>query len=311
VAEFETIQERNISGKGVLRVPSDFAKSRLRILYCSVYRKPKSEYLNLNYSPPKSQYGWLTFSRNGYVVSESLIQYPQQSFDGVADITSQNLIAIKCAYDGILQSFVNLVNGLALTPGSAGLFVTGVTDLIKDYEYLNLAWDEVRVVCYADTALNLKLVALPHDTCDPDKDRPRKPPVPPPPPSTVPPGTPVENLSPPYEDEDNPDNFTEPFEGDTEPPLFGEPCAKYSVPFSLTYFDGVGRVPVDSQAVVFGEIGTFRTSITTPTSWDLLLECRGQAGSPGDVCLAFGEYSIFNGGVDYEDVVVGEPVLIP
>lgn len=274
MAEFETIQERNISGKGVLRVPSDFAKSRLRILYCSVIRKPKSEYLNYHYSPPESQYGWLTFWRNGYVVGQAQIKFPMQSFDGVADITSQNLIAIKCMYDGILQSFQNLVNGIAGTPGGIGIFYAGTVDLIKDYEYLNLAWDEVRVVCYADTALNLKLVALPHDTCDPEKDRPRKPPVPPPPPENVPPGTPIENLDPPYEDPENPDNFTDPYPGDDNSPFpIGEQCVSYVVSIEAVEFGG-NIFAFD--ATLFGEI---EGAGITNDGASIYVDCRGGSGS--------------------------------
>lgn len=226
MADFETIQERNISGKGVLRVPSDYTKSRLLILYCSVFRKPKAEYLNYNYSPPRSRYAFLTFWRNGYVIGQSSVEYPSQSFDGLSDVTSQTLIAVKCAYAGILQSFINLTNALAFTPGGLGLTYLSVTDLIKDYEYLNLSWDEVRVVCYADTAINLKLVALEHDSCDDQSNRPRKPPPPPPPPPSVPPGTPVEGLDPPYEEDD----FTEPYDGDSneEEPI-GEQCVLYDV----------------------------------------------------------------------------------
>lgn len=253
MAEFETIQERNISGKGVLRVPSDYSKSRLRILYCSVFRKPKAEYLNFNYSPPRSRYAWLTFWRNGYVVGDAALEFPSQSFDGVTDITSQNLIAIKCMYEGILQSFVNLTNALAATPGGLGLTYISTDDLIKDYEYLNLSWDEVRVVCYADTAINFKLVALPHDTCDPLKDRPRKPPPPPPPPPPVPPGTPLTNLDPPYEDESNPDNFTEPYPGDDNSPFpIGEECQQYDVSIIVNTFGGES-IPLTFR--LFGIIG--------------------------------------------------------
>lgn len=220
MAEYELIQERNISGKGVLRVPSDIQKRRHVVLYASVLRPPKSPYLNLNYSPPRSRYGFLTFLRNDYVIGFGAMEWKQQSYDTITDQTSQNLIAIKCAYEGMLQSLNNFAIALSLIPVS-------VVDLIKDYEYLDLAWDEVRVVCYADTAINLRLYSLPHDTCDPSKDKPKKPPVPPPPPPEQPPGTPLENLDPPYDGDD----VTDPYDGDetTPPPLTppGEACVAY------------------------------------------------------------------------------------
>lgn len=246
----------------MLRVPSDVQKRRLVILYSSLIRPPLSPYVNLNYSPPRSRYGFLTFHRNGYVVGEGAIEFDKQSFDTVADITSQNLIAIKCAYEGILQSYVNLAVGIGGTPGGVGMSVVSVTDLIKDYEYLDLAWDEVRVVCYADTALNLKLYALPHDTCDPLKDKPRKPPPPEPPPDPVPPGTPLTNLDPPYEDEENPDNFTEPFPGDESDPTPLPPtdeCVGYNVAWVL--FDSLINAEQSDTVPLFGEIDDYRVTL--------------------------------------------------
>lgn len=220
MAEFQLIQERNISGKGVLRVPSDIVKRRLVVLYASVLRPPLSPYTNLSYAPPRSRYANLTFLRNDHVIGVTPMEFKKQSWDTVADITSQNLIAIKCAYEGMLQSLNNFAIALNLVPVS-------VVDLIKDYEYLDLAWDEVRVVCTNDTALNLRLYTLPHDTCNPDKDKPRKPPPPPPPPDEVPPGTPLDNLDPPYDGDDTTDPY--PGDGTTPPALMppGESCVAY------------------------------------------------------------------------------------
>ncbi len=93
-------------------------------------------------------------------------------------------------------------------------------DLIKDYEYLSLHWDEVLIKCYADTALQVRFYSLIHDTCDPDKDKKKEPPPPPPPLPKVPPGEPISSISPPYDDEEGSEN-TEPFDGDEFEP--GEP----------------------------------------------------------------------------------------
>jgi hypothetical protein len=276
MAEFELVQERNISGKGILRVPSEADKTRLFVLYASVIRRPRSEYLNFNYLPPRSRYGFLTFLRNGYVIATGEIEYPRQSYDGVTDITGQNLIAIKCAYEGILQTFTNFAVALQLIPIS-------VTDLIAEYEYLNLSWDEVRVVCYADTAVNLRLYSLKFDTCDEEKDRPRKPPPPPPPPEESPPGTPLENLDPPYEDEDNPDNITEPFPGDDNSPFpVGEQCVSYLVIVDALQFDGnIFRI----EAILFGEIEDVGVANNGAS---IYVDCRGGQGSidpPAPECL--------------------------
>lgn len=243
--DFELFQERTISGKGVLRVPSELTKRRAVVLYCDLVRPPTSPYYNANYNPPQSMYGFLTFLREGYVIDEAKIHYKQQSWDAVPDITAQNLIAIKCMYKGVLQSYVNLATALSLP-------VISVTDLIKDYEYLDLMWDEVRVVCYADAALKLRLYALPNDKCQDDADKPRKPPKPPAIPP-VPPGTPIE-VDEPYEDDpENPDDVTDPYEGDDYPPgPGGETCVKYDISWSV-YDSLLGRSQ-SGTTQVWGEV---------------------------------------------------------
>jgi hypothetical protein len=223
--EPELVQNRTISGKGVLKVPSDVTRIRYFTLYADVLREPTSPYLNLNYNPPRSRYATLTFLRDGYVQFEHTLDYQRQSWDFVADYTSQNLIALKCAYDGILKSFVNLGVALNAIPVS-------VTDTIKDYEYLVLLFDEIKIVCYADTGIQLKLYTTANDTCDPDKDNPRKPPPPPPPKPKVPPQTPIPDISPPYDPGNDPDSkygdngdtSPNPVDIPDEPPPPPQPC---------------------------------------------------------------------------------------
>lgn len=277
MAEFELIQTRNISGKGMLRLPSDSKKRRMGILYASVLRPPTSPYYNLNYSPKRSRYAYLTFLRNDYVIADGSIEYEQQSFDVVTDLTGQNLIALKCAYKGILQTFQNFAQ-------AQNLFLESITDTIKDYEYLDLAWDEVRVTCYADTALQLQLYALPFDKCDDESDKPKRPPKPPPPPAPVPPGTPLDGLDPPYEDEENPDNFTEPYPGDDNNPFpFGEECTQYDITLRVIPFVGD---PIVLTFRMFGEVEG--VGIGGGGSFVYIL-CRGGRDSivpPAGACLA-------------------------
>lgn len=211
MAEYELIQERLISGKGVLRVPTDKKKLRHYILYSDVIRLPKNAYINKNWNPDKGKYAFITMVRNEYVIAEIPIEYKRQSIDGIADIAGQTLIAVKCAYEGTLITLSNLGLSLGAPPLS-------YQDLIKDYENLNLAWDEIRVSCYADTALQLRLYRRNYDTCNADKDKQPPPPPPPPPLPPVPPGTPIADISPPYDRDDSDDGNSIPFEGDDVPP---------------------------------------------------------------------------------------------
>lgn len=209
MAEYVQEQDRLISGKGQLKIVADPVKFRHAYVLLDVIRPPTNLYLNYNYNPPRSRYATLTFRRQGYVVDTCSMEFERERVDIVNDITGQNLIAIKCAYDGILQTFVNLSIALANTPGGVGLQPITKVDAIKDYEYLTLAWDEILIKCYADTALQVRLFTLLHDTCDPEKDKGKEPPPPPPPLPKLPAGTPIGNISPPYDDPDT-DDETEP-----------------------------------------------------------------------------------------------------
>lgn len=215
MAQWEQIESRTVSGQGVLRVPALNNKFRAVILYCDVVRPPKNKYVNKNWNPERGKYAFLTFVRNEYVIGHDAMEFDRQSWDGIQDISGQTLIAVKCAYDGILQTFVNLSIALAATPGGVGLMPINKVDLIKDYENLANSWQEVRIKCYADTAVQARLFALKYDSCTPDRDDERPPPPPPSPPPPVPPGTPLNNISPPYDRFTNDNRNTVPFPGDT------------------------------------------------------------------------------------------------
>lgn len=264
----ELIQERLISGKGVLKVPEDKQKVRTYILYVDVIREPKSKYLNLAYNPGRSRYGTINFFRNGYVIGSVPVEYPRQSFDGVNDISGQVLNAVKCAYTGTLESF----NRLA---GALGLTVLPYTDLIRGYENLRLSWTEARVVCYADTALQVRLYSTEYDICGESEDKDQPPPPPPPPLPPVPPGTPIGSLSPPYEEDDSDEGNTEPYDGDESEP--DEPefpvCSIVAVVVNLKI---EGFSAFNSTYRVYAEYGGVR--INPASEFSLQIFCQGAAG---------------------------------
>lgn len=282
MAEYEQLAERIISGKGVLKVPDIDESYRVLLMCVDVIRRPRNLYESYDWNPAKGMYARMAFRRDKYVVFDSKIEYERQVFDYILDPSGQTLIAVKCAYEGILQSFVNLVNGMAGTPGGVGIFVTGVTDLIKDYENLDMTWDEVLFKCYSSTALQVRFFGLKYDTCDPLKDKKRRPPPPPPPLPEVPPDTPIENITPPYSDDEDED--TQPFPGDYPLELpFGLPCQEYDVVLAWNNLDGrtgtgTFRLFGEIEGAGVGGDGTF-----------VFVSCRGGAASvdpPAGECLA-------------------------
>lgn len=215
MAEYQLAEERLISGKGVLKVSVDKDNFRHAYLILDVIRDPSQPYLNNNWNPPRAKYAFLTFRRNEYVIGNAYMEWERQMYDSVPDITSQNLIAIKCQYQGVLQSFANLGVALGVTP-------TSITDLIKDYESLSLQWDEVLIKCYADTAIQARLFYLLDDTCNEESRRRKRIPLPPPPLPKVPPRTPITNISQPYDPGTSDSGNTEPYPEDEIEVLQGQ-----------------------------------------------------------------------------------------
>lgn len=285
MAEYTLEQDRLISGKGVFKLQADAKKFRHAYILLDVVRDPKNRYINRNYNPVRGKYAFLTFRKDGYVVSQASMEFEKQRFDVVSDITSQNLIAIKCAYDGVLQTFVNLSIALGSTPGGAGLMPLSKTDLIKDYDYLSLNWDEMLINCYADTAVQVRWYSLLHDSCSADRDDKKEPPPPPPPRPKVPAGTPLSNISPPYDSTNSDSGNTSPFPGDTTPPVFAA-CSRVRVTFRFR-LQGMSADQT-SEVIVFAPVGESIT-IKSGDAKVAQMPHRGQSptGSSSEQCLAY------------------------
>lgn len=250
------IEERTISGKGVLKVPDteDVEKARTMTLFVSVFRRPINEYLNFNYNPPRGRYATLNFFRDSFLVMSVPLEFPFQSWDFYPELNYQNLYALDCVYEGILQSFVNLGTALGLT-------VISVDNSIALYRHTDLWFDEIKVVCYADTAVKLKLSSKPYDFCPEQPDvRPDPPPPPPVEITEVPPGTPLVDdlsVSPPYDGE-NDNGDTEPFITDESVPPderpTGNACEQYDMllTYDLRLSDG-SFAPQQNTFTVFGQ----------------------------------------------------------
>lgn len=289
MAEYELIQDRSISGKGLLKVPTDKKKLRHVVLYTDVFREPKNKYYNANYNPPRSRYATLNFFRESYLINSIAVEFPKQAFDNVNDVCGQTLIAIKCAYDGLLQSFVNLAVAMSATPGGVGLTYEGKVDLIKDYENLRLAWDEIRVQCHADTALQIRMYAVKYDSCTADRDDDKPPPPPPPPRSSVPPGTPITDLSPPYDGSSDSGN-TSPYSGDQNPPPPPGPiaCQKYRIDYTWNYVNALNQ-PAGRRTTSVNCWGKV-TSARIQNGY-LYATCQGPVASP---CGVLKEYLLYS-----------------
>lgn len=233
------VLDRTISGRGVLQVPvnsDDIKKARTLTVFAQLLRPPQNRYVNIKYNPENSFYGYICLVRRGYVMKALSIDFERQRWDFSPNLTFQNLIAIQCAYQGILETFVNL--GIQLSSISPNFLLPEVTNDIKDWTYSDLNFDEIKLVCYTTSGIRIRLSSIPFDFCEDNEDNePTEPPEEPPPEEPVPVDQPIE-VSPSYDG--NGDN------GDTQPlPLdvppvndedIGAPsCTPYAVRFRFRF----------------------------------------------------------------------------
>jgi len=278
-----TLATRVISGKGLVKIDLEakaFKQARIITTYAQVIREPFNQYLNLNYNPPRSRYAQMVYLRNGYVQHVRNLEFKFQMWEDSPETSAQNMYAIQCAYDGILTTFFNLGNALALPSIS-------VTDHIKDWVHPNLFWDEIKVVCYADTAIQITIESLTYDLCPEQEDKEGAPP-PPPPPNVppIPPGTPLPDTdyppSEPYDGEnDDGDTIPYPIDVPEPPPEFpqGERCVKYYVYVSCR--TATSNFPVTTTAQLFGEIENIYVS---GDNTQVLVTCYGEWATPFVFC---------------------------
>lgn len=306
----ELLDTRSISGKGIIKVPTEKSEYRRYYLVANTLRLPVSQLVDRDYNPQQTFLATLTFIRNDNVIDAKKMQFEAQEWEFLPPYDGQLLIALKCAYQGTLQSFVNLETGL-------GLPNTQFENAIKNYTYIHNIWDECRVQCYSSAAIQLKLYAEDYESCDVSYKNPAMPPpkpdTPPPPPlpPTMPtdPGNPggpqtvpaIGDISPPYDSGTSDNGNTAPFSGDLnpppEPPTQGTPCGTYDVTytFSQSFNDGT-PADVTRTVRVYGKIGQISFNALSGTT-RFFLECQGYisggAGSPADSC---GDYALYQVG---------------
>lgn len=282
MAEIITIATRRVSGTGLILPTSEQLNYRRYYLYADIIRKPLSPYFSGETSPSQTYYGNISLMKDDYVLQTYKIQYDAQIWVFDADLTGQVINTIKCEYEGILQSFVNLGTALGLT-------VTFVENTIDDWKNLPLEWDSIRIKCFADCAIQLVLKGLEYDVCDPNDKIPRQPPASPEKPTTVPPGQSID-ISSAYPG----DSTTDPAEIDETytPPPFGVDCQAYVIKIRYERSD----YPGETQETIVGGYGPIgRVSISPDDPGVILLESRGIPAQ--GACNTFQNWGVFGSSV--------------
>ena len=199
---YSIIETRQISGLGSLNIPSSVGVggARVDLIVIDLLRPATNRFQNREWFPPRERIANLTFRRQGIVFKRDVVEFERQAYYEYADPGGQALVAIQCAYKGILETFFNLGNALALPSIS-------VQNDIKEYTRFETPFDQLVIKCYADTAVQANLVQLDYETCGTDSGQFQFPDGLPTAPALIVPGSPI-NVSPPY-DETNP---LEPYE---------------------------------------------------------------------------------------------------
>jgi len=282
--DFTIVETRSISGKGILQIPDANRLDRAFILYSDVVRKPTSEYKNFNYNPAKSLYGKICLMNNDYVVGQLSIEFESQRWDFIPDVNAETLLAIQCAYKGVLQTFANLGNALAGTPGSIGLVVTTIDNNIVDYAPIRNSSSSLQLVCYADAGIQLSLQSLAPDKCGTDTT----PPIPPaePPitkPAPIPAGQVFSNSLPYAPSLGNPNVGDS---GNTQPLAMDEPapaptqgiaCNKYRVTLAWQAANSLPNSPPLDETFPITLWGVLGAISIGPGGNTLLISCQGNA----------------------------------
>lgn len=175
------IDQRIISGKGILLAPRtnpDVAKAKVLTLTAQLVRPATNQTANATFNPPRLLYARISASRNGAMLAMYDYQQDPSCWDFHADISAQSLYAIKCAYSGILETFVNLGAALGISPSIP-------VDNIESWGTTLLFPDTFYCVVNADGAVQLTLESIPFEICPDDTSLPTQPTNLPTPPTPV------------------------------------------------------------------------------------------------------------------------------
>lgn len=259
------IEERLISGTGVLRMPPGESAARYYSVLIDIIRLPTDINRSFRYNPFRQRFCTMVGLRNDYVVFETAIDYTKRRFDYLVNEPGQVLIALKCSHKQSLARFT-------------ALGASGAESNIEAFSNLEMLWDELRFVCYNDTAIQVRLFQDLYDDCGDDYMS-KEPPPPPPPLPEVPPGTAIPEVSPPYPDGDD---ITTPYPGDGEEEPEGgdtgdtEPGTFYVVSYEWKQFPG-GSI-LSEFVFAFGVIGDIRLKSGAPDIFQLW--CQGKITNP-------------------------------
>lgn len=245
--QFVEIEDRLISGLGILQIPTD-PKWRYFRIYVNVVRDPSPDYRNNKWNPNRGEFAKMTWVSQEYVYKEHVLNYEKEVFELPAEECAGFVTSpLSCLFQAVfayLEVITVLVGGTVIPP-----------DIPVPFEAVQLLPTQIQFACRDGCALQVVLQGVEQDVACPEGEpSPKEGDKPPNELPKVPPGESI-GVSPPY-DPPNDDGNTEPFPGDEEDngeefPV-GSECQLVTVTFIWeTQIDPPGNTVV---VEVFGEV---------------------------------------------------------
>lgn len=289
--EFELVEDRIISGRGILQIPQEKIWRYFRI-FIDVFRLPEPDYRNGRWNPDRGEFAKMLWLWDDYVWKEDVIRFEKEVYDYYKDLEVAYLTnMLACSFasvDGLLRFIVAQLGGIATTTGT--LFATPI---LRELSQLNF-------VVRDGAAIQVRLYGIKYDEDCPgaeDSGKVQEPPTSGFPP--VPNGTPVEVSAPYVAPDDNGD--TVPGPGDTVEPNPGNPqgdeCVGYLLEFFITTTNNPTGFPGTSSCYGVYDPDTLMVDSQNPNT--ATMDCQGRATDGGNPlpCLGFGTYIVFSTGL--------------
>lgn len=294
LTDYELIEDRLISGRGLLQIPQD-DDWRNFYVFVDLIRTPNREFDSSKYNPSKSEYAKMLWLQANYVVRETAVNFPQQRFTHPAQDDVGYLIPyLDCNFTGIGDALAAIATRVGLTVLPRETFY--------EVSPLRNGVDSINFVCRDSSALQVRLYGIKvHKPCGESFDKKKPPPTPPP---SLPPVPKDEGIgvSPPYSSPDD-GGATIPNELDVidTPNIFpvGDTCEEVLVTFRYSVeSSSTGEVRVLNGSVVgFGPVEDVFMTPTPPSNFgqpvNFVLRGRGVQGITG--CLSSESNTVFFG----------------
>lgn len=152
---FTLLEDRLISGLGVLQIPQDDIYRAFRV-WVDLIRFPNPDFFNGKWNPARSEYAKITFMVGKYVCRERLLHYPHETFDYLPKEPSAFLAPyLVCSNQSQSNALASIGVAVGLPPPTPGdpLYA----------EPLRYEVDFIRFACRDETALQVRLYGLKED----------------------------------------------------------------------------------------------------------------------------------------------------